>query len=160
MKYEHILLAAVAAFSLLAAPGSAMAVDNCEDGVIQDETVRDISVGYGQRCFIIGVKVLGSIVVSDSPAIVIVETDVEDTLAVDNSNVVVLVNNRVQKGRMVVKDSDQVMIRDNDADTAIKAVRNISATVTRNEADRMICRNNTELVAFLNRGRDWNNCDR
>lgn len=161
MKYEHNLLAAVAAFALFAAPGSAMAaVDNCEDGVIQDVTVGDIEVADGQRCFILGVNVLGSILVSNSPAIVIFETDIEDQLVVENSNFVILANNRVQKGGMLVRDSDEVAITDNDADKSIRVVRNVSATVTRNEADRMICRNNTALRAFLNRGKNGNNCDR
>ena len=62
---------------------------------------------------------------------------------------------------MVVRDSDDVVIRDNSVEANILAVRNVSATVTRNDADgRMICRSNTQLVAFLNRGRDENNCDR
>lgn len=161
MKYEHNLLAAVAAFALFAAPGSAMAVvDHCLDGVIQDETVGDIEVVNGQSCFIIGVNVRGSIVVENSPAIVIMETDVEDQLVVKNSNFVVLVNNRVQKGGMSVKDNDAVVIKDNDADNSIRVVRNISATVVRNEADLMVCRNNTVLDAFLNRGKTSNNCDR
>ena len=161
MKFMKLFSSTAAACLLVGASGAAMAAtDHCLDGVIQDETVGDIEVANGQRCFIVGVNVLGSILVSNSPAIVILETDVEDQLVVESSSFVVLSNNRVQKGSMVVRDSDEVAITDNDADARIRVVRNVSATVTRNEADRMICRNNTQLVAFLNRGKDRNNCDR
>lgn len=157
MKAQEILPKMVVAFALLGASATALAVE-CSDGIIQDQIVKSIEVN-GQPCLIIGASVREGIVVKNSPAIVIVETDVNNSVLIETSDFIVVANIRVQKGSLIIKDSGQAAVKDNNTKRDIRVVGNQGVTVNRNSADRnMVCRTNARQDAFLNRARGSNSC--
>ena len=160
MKSLKLIVSVAAACLLLGASNAAMAVD-CPNGSITDAIVDEIVIN-GQPCFIIGVRVRGTVNIANSPAIVMIENDVGFGIRVENSAFVGVVNNRLSGGSLDVRSSGQVEIVDNDVKKgSLRAIGNSNAQITRNDVGlNLVCANNTKQDAFFNHADGSDNCSR
>ncbi len=86
-------------------------------------------------------------------------SNVDGHVLINNSGVVVVQNNDLWDGRLVIRRSDQVAVIDNNVEGRIVVNRNIVAVVSKNSSDaNIVCLNNTDLSASFNRARRSDNC--
>ncbi len=160
-----ILLSAVV---LSVAPtASAVATVKCHGGLIQDQNVHGDVVVTGGTCSIISSSVMGDVRVLDSSDIVLLNNDIAGTVRVvrtsgqKGDSVANIIANTVRGGNVTVRGYAVANVIENE--TKIGSIRvdgNTEALVHKNISEyHLICRDNTELSAFVNFARKTLSCE-
>ena len=158
MKIQKLILSAATAWLMVGVSGAAMAVD-C-DGIIEDETVQNVTVGEGASCIVIKSNVRGTFVATGASVVVLTGSNVDGQVLIEDSGVVAVEDNDIWDGSLIVRDSDQVAVTDNNVQGIIRVNRNISAIVTRNSSEvGILCKNNIKLDAAFNRASGNVDCE-
>jgi hypothetical protein len=154
MKFMKLLSGAAAAFCLLVgASGAAMAVNTCEDGVIEGDVFEDIFIA-NRSCLIDDANVTGSIVAYNAEDMTIVGTFVTGRVVVSQSRNVIIVGNDLERN-LTVKNNERADIAANRAGRrTITVNRNGIAVVKRNISKALICKGNLRLNALGNENRE------
>ncbi len=160
MKFKNLIAKSAIAYLLLLTSSAAMAADsNCASGVIANATVGNVSIS-DTSCLIYESTITGQTFVTRSPSIIIVDSKFGSDVLIENSDYVAVLNALVVDQNLVVRDSNDVRVIDSETiDGIIRVNRKISAWASRNKASRrLVCRNNTDLVSFLNHAGQVLNC--
>jgi len=167
MKTQKLLvIVAISCLLLGVSSGAAMAeLEGCGDGMLKDETFNSgLRITGNEPCVIIGCTIQGDIRAINLPFVLLLNNKVGGMIRVDGNageGVAKVIANTVLVGKIVVKDNDTAYVMENDAVTAdIRVKFNRKAFVQKNiAAQDIICRENTDLSAFLNLAGGNLNCN-
>ena len=167
MKTQKLLvIVAISCLLLGVSSGEAMAeLEGCGDGMLKDETFNSgLRITGNEPCVIIGCTIQGDIRAINLPFVLLLNNKVGGMIRVDGNageGVAKVIANTVLGGKIVVKDNDTAYVMENDAVTAdIRVKFNRKAFVQKNiAAQDIICRENTDLSAFLNLAGGILNCN-
>ena len=116
MKLQKLFVSAAIGCLLVGVSGAAVAADvTCEDGLINNETVDNVTV-TGRSCHISETIVEGDVTVTDSPNLTMTNNRVAGQIKVTSSTGsgdVLLKDNRVFANPIVVQNVARVLILDN-----------------------------------------------
>lgn len=158
MKIQKLILRAATAGLLFGAPSAVLAVD-CA-GIINDEIVRNVTVGQGASCILTESNVRGDIVATGAAVVVMVGNNVDGQVLIEESTVVAIQGNDLWDGNLIVRTSGQVAVVDNNVEGRIAINKNTAAVVTRNSSNSdIVCRSNDALDASFNRAKGNDNCE-
>ena len=161
MKLQMLLSSIATGGLLLAVCGVAMAV-GCPKGQILFDTVDEIVID-GESCIINAVTVEGKVIVKNSPVINISFSDIGGLLEIKNSESVAVINSDVYKGNVEITNNegtDPVVIANNTVQSGDLIVKNnVEVVVQRNAVNGDIkCTNNGQQEAKGNRASGKINC--
>jgi hypothetical protein len=155
MKKLSKLVYVGAACLVLGASGIAQAADNCENGVIANKTVNNITVLEGKICVIYQVTVNRDITSGANSAVVIQDSFIGRNITADNALSVAIMDTTVSEGAITVTGSDTVAIINNEMYRGNLVVTgNRLVDVRRNRAQSIICKANNRTDARLNHADD------
>jgi len=165
MKLQNLLLSAVTAFLFTGTAGGAAMAEGCGDGVLQNESFDGNLVVSGEfSCSIISSDIQGNLRVSDTDNILLLNNKVGGTLRVDGNagfGTANVIANTVFSGNLVVREYGTANVIENETLVRnIRVIGNTSALVQKNISGlNLICRENTDLSAFLNFAKASLNCE-
>ena len=153
MKSQQRIVNLALACLLVGTSGAALAQTvTCVAGNIENTTVERIVID-GRSCYIHNVIVTGTVEVTNSEKLIMIDNEVTGTVRIQGGRDVLLVSNRARS--IVVRNNDDVTALLNGARKSIVVSNNDKALVKRNIAVITIsCRNNRRLDAFENEAAD------
>ena len=167
MKIQKlIVIVAIVCLLVGALGGAAMAeLNGCGDGVLKDEVFNSsLRITGDEPCVIIGCTIQGDIRAINLPFVLLLNNKVGGMIRVDGNageGVANVIANTVLGDKIVVRDNGTAYVMENDAVTGdIRVNFNTKAFVQKNIAVQdIICRENTNLNAFLNLAGEKNTCN-
>ena len=163
MKLQNLLLSAVTAFLFTGTAGGAAMAEGCGDGVLQNESFDgNLVVSDEFSCSIISSDIQGNLRVSDTDNVLLLNNKVGGNIrVVGTDGIANVIANTVFSGNLVVREHGTANVIENETLVGnIRVIGNTSALVQKNISGlNLICRENTDLSAFLNFAKASLNCE-
>ena len=163
MKLQNLLLSAVTAFLFTGTAGGAAMAEGCGDGVLQNESFDgNLVVSDEFSCSIISSDIQGNLRVSDTDNVLLLNNKVGGNIrVVGTDGIANVIANTVFSGNLVVREYGTANVIENETLVRnIRVIGNTSALVQKNISGlNLICRENTDLSAFLNFAKASLNCE-
>jgi hypothetical protein len=159
MKSQKLIgIAAMSCVLLGVSSGAAMA--QCPSGLIQDQTLDSLILS-GDSCTIISSTITGDVRVRNSNYVLMLNNKVGGLVRIRGGGVANAIANTVFGGDLVARDSDTANVIENETLSGnIRVIGNTEALVQKNIAKLdLICRENTDLTAFVNFAGETLNCE-
>ena len=149
MELQKSLVNAAATCLLAGASATAMAVD-CANGNLIGLQVDEVVIN-GQSCYMEDLIVMGDVTVVDSEDLTMFNVSAAGTIRVIGGGNAIMVGNTADG--IAVWNNEYVNLVANAAALNIRVINNLKASVKKNAAPTLLCRENLRLDAFENEAR-------